>query len=174
FATRFHGGVAFPLFSDRAVVPYFDLFTIGGPNSLRGFAPRQLGPGRTVPFANNLLSFGGFGNLLLEASVEYRFRMNPLIELAVFADAGNIWTYKTELEELETDFRTDAFAGDIALNAGIGVRFDLQFLIFRIDLAQPLVVPYAEAAEQLVIPRADARTVPEDNLRLVVAFGYPF
>lgn len=173
-ATRFHGGIAFPLFSERAIVPYFDLFSIGGPNSLRGFAPRQVGPGRTVPFANNLLTFGGYGNLLLEGSVEFRYRVDPLIELAAFTDFGNIWTYKTELEEIETDFKTDAFAGDLAVDAGIGLRFDLQFLILRIDLAKPLVVPYAENAALLVPPFANARDVPDDNIRLVVAFGYPF
>ena len=174
FATRFHGGIAFPLFSDRAIVPYFDLFTIGGPNSLRGFAPRQLGPGNTVPFANNLLSFGGFGNLLLEGSLEYRHKVNSIFEVALFGDVGNVWTYKTELEELDTDFKTDAFAGQFAADAGVGLRFDLQFIIFRLDVAKPLLVPYAEAAEELVIPRVDARDAPADNVRLVIAFGYPF
>ncbi len=174
FAVRLHGGIAFPLFSDRAIVPYFDLFSIGGPNSLRGFAPRQLGPGRTVPFPNNLLTFGGFGNLLVETSFEYRHRINALLEVALFADAGNIWTYKTELSELDTDFRTDAFVGDLALDAGIGFRFDLQFLILRIDLAQPLQTPYNESLPELQLPYQDAREVPESNLRLVVAFGYPF
>ncbi len=174
FALRMHGGIAFPLFSDRAIVPYFDLFSIGGPNSLRGFAPRQVGPGRTVPFQNNLLTFGGYGNLLLEGSLEYRHRIDPLIEVAVFADAGNIWTYKSELEELETDFKTGAFAGDLAVDAGVGVRFDLQFLILRLDVAKPLRTPYAENAAVLVPPYADARDVPDDNWRLVVAFGYPF
>lgn len=173
-ALRFHGGIAFPLFSDRVIVPYFDLFSIGGPNSLRGFAPRQVGPGRTVPFANNLLTFGGYGNLLLEGSVEYRQRVDPMIELALFADAGNIWTYQTELEELDTDFRTEDFARDLAVNAGVGVRFDLEFLILRLDIAKPVVTPYAENAKVLRIPYADARDVPEDNWRLVVAFGYPF
>lgn len=173
-ATRFHGGIAFPLFSDRAIVPYFDLFSIGGPNSLRGFAPRQLGPGNTVPFANNLLSFGGFGNLLLESSIELRQKVNSIVELALFADAGNIWTYKTELEPLDTDFKIDAFSGEFAVDAGVGLRFDLEFLIFRLDVARPLVIPYAEAAERLVVPLADARDVPGDGFRLVIAFGYPF
>jgi outer membrane protein insertion porin family len=173
-ASRFHGGIAFPLFRERVIVPYFDLFSIGGPNSLRGFAPRQVGPGRTVPFANNLLTFGGYGNLLLEGSVEFRYQVDPLVELAAFTDFGNIWTYKTELEELETDFNTDTFFGDLAVNAGIGVRFDLQFLVLRIDLAKPIVVPYAENAALLIAPFANARDVPDDNLRLVVAFGYPF
>lgn len=173
-AFRLHGGVAFPLFSDRAIVPYFDLFTIGGPNSLRGFAPRQLGPGNTVPFANNLLSFGGFGNLLLETSLEYRQKINSIVELALFADAGNIWTYKTELEELDTDFKTDAFSGEFAVDAGVGLRFDFQFLIFRLDVAKPLVIPYEDAAAELVIPLEDARDVPGNGFRFVIAFGYPF
>jgi outer membrane protein assembly factor BamA len=173
-AARFHGGIAFPLFSDRAIVPYFDLFSIGGPNSLRGFAPRQVGPGRTVPFANNLLTFGGYGNLLLESSVELRYRVDPMVELAAFTDFGNIWTYKTELIALETDFKTGNLAGDLAVDAGVGVRFDLQFLVLRIDLAKPLVRPYADNAALLVPPFANARDVPEDNIRLVVAFGYPF
>lgn len=173
-AARFHGGIAFPLFSKRAIVPYFDLFSVGGPNSLRGFAPRQIGPGQTVPFANNLLTFGGYGNLMLEGSIEYRHRLDPLLELAVFADAGNIWTYQTELEDLETDFRTEAFSGDLAVNAGLGARFDLEFLILRIDFAKPLVTPYAENARLLRVPYADARNVPDDDWRLVVAFGYPF
>ena len=173
-ATRVHAGGSFPLFSDRAIVPYFDLFTIGGPNSLRAFIPRQLGPGNTVPEANNLLSSAGFGNVILEASLEYRHRVNTLLELAAFTDVGNIWTYRTEREALATDFSTRAFSGELAWDAGVGFRFDLQFIVFRIDLAYPLQVPYTEAAKELIVPFANARNVPEDRLRLVVAFGYPF
>ena len=174
FATRLRGGAAFPLLSDRAIVPYFDLFTIGGPNSLRGWAPRQLGPGRTVPFANNLLSSAGLGNVIIETSAEVRWKFNPLVELAFFADAGNVWTYRTELEALETDFKTSAFSGDLAIDAGVGLRFDLQFLIFRIDLARQIQTPYAENAELLRIPYAEARNVPDLGTNLVLAFGYPF
>ncbi|NJC26380.1 translocation and assembly module lipoprotein TamL [Neolewinella antarctica] len=174
-ATRFHGGVAFPLASKRVIVPYFDLFSIGGPNSLRGFAPRQVGPGNTVPEQNSPLSFGGFGNLLLETSLEFRYKVNSLIELAVFADAGNIWTYKSELQPIPTDFNTRAFTGQLAVDAGIGFRFDLQFLVFRIDLAQPLQTAYGEEELKLLkIPYEGARAAPANDLRLVVAFGYPF
>ena len=173
--TRLRGGIAFPLFSDRAIVPYFDLFSTGGPNSLRGFAPRQVGPGATVPEENNLLSFGGFGNLVVETNVEYRHRINALLELAAFIDAGNVWTYKSELAPLETDFRTSAFSGQLAANVGIGFRFDLQFLIFRIDLAQPIQTPYGEEQLSAIrFPNQIARSEPNDGLRLVVAFGYPF
>lgn len=170
-AARIHAGIAFP-FTDRAIVPYFDLYTIGGPNSLRGFSPRQLGPGRTVPVQNSLLTLGGYGNVLLETSIEYRHRINPMVEIALFADAGNLWSYKTELEPLDTDFATDSFLDEIAADAGIGLRFDLQFIILRIDLAKPFLIPYEDAFD-------DPDTLPEgaelnDNIKFILAFGYPF
>ncbi|THH41704.1 BamA/TamA family outer membrane protein [Neolewinella litorea] len=172
-AMRLHGGVAYPI-SDRAIVPYFDLYTIGGPNSLRGFAPRQLGPGRTAPKNNNLLTLGGYGNLLLETSVEFRQKVTPLIELAAFVDAGNIWTYKTEAEPLDTDFRREAFLNELAMNYGIGFRFDLTFLIFRLDLAKPFQIPYEETVANFQIPQEFVGDPVDRSLRLVVAFGYPF
>jgi outer membrane protein insertion porin family len=165
FAARIHAGIATP-FTNRVIVPYFDLYTTGGPNSLRGFAPRELGPGRTVPDENNFLSSGGYGNLLIESNLEFRQRINPILEIAVFGDAGNIWTHKTESEPLETDFRTSTFLSELALDAGLGFRFDLQFLILRIDLAKPLRIPYEENLEE--------GEVADKSLRLVLAFGYPF
>ena len=167
-ASRVHGGVAYPI-TDRAIVPFFDLYTIGGPNSLRGFSPLSLGPGRTVPLRDPQLSSGGFGNLILEGSVEVRQRINSLFEVAAFIDAGNIWTYRTELEPLDTDFRRESFLDELAMDAGAGVRVDLQFLILRVDLAYPFQRPYEDAAAQ--DPDIE---LPPQNLNLVLAFGYPF
>lgn len=175
FAMRLHAGAAVP-FSERAIVPYFDLYSIGGPNSLRGFSPRELGPGRTAPLrgGGNLLSFGGFGNLILEASVEFRQRINSILEVAPFFDVGNVWTYQTELEPLDTDFRTGSFLNELASNAGLGFRFDLQFLILRIDLAKPLSIPYENTLPNQRIPFENVGIAPDRSLRWVLAFGYPF
>jgi outer membrane protein assembly factor BamA len=172
-ASRIRGGIAFPI-SDRAIVPYFDLYTVGGPNSLRGFIPRQLGPGRTAPINNNLLTFGGYGNLVLETSIELRQAITPLIEVAAFYDAGNVWTYKTETEPLDTDFRQSDFLDELAMNYGIGFRFDLTFLIFRLDLAKPFQIPYEETVANFTIPQQFVGDPPNKNWRVVVAFGYPF
>ena len=172
-ASRIHGGVAFPI-SDRAIVPYFDLYTVGGPNSLRGFAPRQLGPGSTAPINNNLLTLGGYGNLMLESSVELRQKVTSLIEVAAFIDAGNVWTYKTELEPLDTDFRQNDFINELAMDAGIGFRFDLTFLVFRLDLAKPFQIPYEETVANFRIPEAYPGDPIDKSLRIVIAFGYPF
>lgn len=170
---RVHGGIAFPI-SERAVVPYFDLYSIGGPNSLRGFIPRQLGPGRTAPRNNNLLTLGGFGNVLLEGSVEYRHKVTPLIEVAAFYDAGNIWTYKTEAEPLDTDFRAGSFINELAMDYGVGLRFDLTFLVFRLDLAKPFQIPYEDTVADFSIPQSFVGDQPNKDWRVVIAFGYPF
>ncbi len=172
-AMRIHGGVAYPL-TERAIVPYFDLYSIGGPNSLRGFAPRQLGPGRTAPQNNNLLTLGGYGNLLLESSVEIRHKVTSLIGLAAFVDAGNVWTYKTEAEPLDTDLRTTAFINELGIDYGIGFRFDLTFLIFRIDLAKPFQIPYESAVADFQIPQSFVGDPVDRSIRLVIGFGYPF
>jgi len=47
------------------------------------------------------------------------------------------------------------------MNAGLGFRFDLTFLILRIDAAKPLRIPFDN-------------TVANKNVRIVLAFGYPF
>lgn len=169
-AARLHGGIAYP-FSERAIVPYFDLYTIGGPNSLRGFIPRQLGPGRTVPVDNNLLTFGGYGNVLLEASIEFRQRLNDIVEVAAFADIGNIWTYRTELEPLDSDFRRTTFLDELAYDAGVGLRLDFEFILFRLDLAKPLGIPYEDVVLDPNIP--DPPEV-DRSIKFILAFGYPF
>ena len=172
-AMRVHGGVAYP-FTETAIVPYFDLYSIGGPNSLRGFAPRQVGPGRTAPQNNNLLTLGGYGNLMLESSIEIRQKINSLIELAAFVDAGNVWTYKTEAEPLDTDFRSTSFFNELAMDYGIGFRFDLTFLIFRLDLAKPFQIPYEETVAGFRVPQQFVGDPVDRSIRLVIGFGYPF
>jgi hypothetical protein len=162
-AARLHAGVAYP-FSERAIVPYFDMYTVGGPNSLRGFIPRGIGPG-PAPFSdNNLLGQNGYGNVLLETSLEFRQRITELFEVALFADAGNVWVYKTEREPVVGEFRWNNFLSELATNAGIGLRIDLEFLLLRLDVAKPITIPY---------PRTANATV-DDDVNLVLAFGYPF
>ncbi len=170
-AARVHGGVAYAL-TDRAIVPYFNLYSVGGPNSLRGFAPRQVGPAATVPKGNNLLTQGGFGNIVFETSLEFRQKLNSLIEVAVFTDAGNVWTYKSTLEPIETDFRSKTFIEQLAVDAGIGLRLDFEFLIFRLDLATPLVFPFEDA--QQALPPEERENVKMGQIVPQIAFGYPF
>jgi hypothetical protein len=162
-AARAHLGIAAP-FNGRAIVPYFDLYTVGGPNSLRGFIPRGLGPGITPPLDNNLLGQNGYGNVLFESSLELRYQLGPMFQLAAFADAGNVWLYKTETEPTPGDFSAQRFGQELAVDAGLGVRIDLSFLVIRIDVAKPISIPYEDNAED------PANRSP----RFVLAFGQAF
>ncbi len=162
-AARAHLGIAAP-FGGRAIVPYFDLYTVGGPNSLRGFRPRGLGPGTTPPLDNNLLGQNGYGNVLFESSLELRYQLAPMFQLAAFADAGNVWLYKTEAEPTPGDFSTQRFAQELAVDAGVGVRIDFSFLVIRIDVAKPVSIPYETSSE----------TPPNRKPRFVLAFGQAF
>jgi len=162
-ATRIHTGAALP-FTERAIVPYFDLFTVGGPNSLRGFLPRGLGPGITVPLNNNLLGQNGFGNVLIESSLELRWRLNEFLQFAGFVDAGNVWLYKAETEPTPGDFDFTRFRKELGVDAGGGVRIDFGFLILRLDLAWPIYIPF----------EVNPDTPPNRSPRLVLGFGQAF
>ncbi len=178
-ALRFAGSVAFP-FTERAIVPYFDLYTLGGPNSLRGFAPRGVGPGPVEPQQNSLLSLGGYGNLSLLSMLEFRQRVGEIfptaqLEIALFADAGNVWLYKTERDPVEGEFAPGRVLQELAIDAGIGFRVDLDFLLFRLDLAVPLREPYpfVGAIDPVTGEQAAAPGLL-NKLNFVLAFGYPF
>ena len=162
-ATRVHAGAAIP-FTERAIVPYFDLYTVGGPNSLRGFIPRGLGPGVTEPVDINLLGQDGYGNVLFESSLELRYRFFDFVELAAFADAGNVWLYKTETVPTVGDFAWNSFLDELAVDVGVGLRLDFSFFLLRLDLAKPVAIPY----EPTTATTADRKP------RFVLGFGQAF
>jgi len=87
-ASRLRANLTLP-FTRETTIPYFDLYSIGGANSLRAFAPRTLGPGTVAPDGSDRL-LAGFGTILLEGSTELRYELSPYLETALFTDVGNI------------------------------------------------------------------------------------
>ena len=87
-----------------------------------------------------------------------------MFQLAAFADAGNVWLYKTETEPTPGDFSAQRFAQELAIDAGLGVRIDLSFLVIRMDIAKPVAIPY----------ETDPDTPPNRKPRFVLAFGQAF
>lgn len=173
-ASRLRLYTGFPI-SKTATIPYFDLYTVGGANSLRAFPPRGVGPGTIAPDRQeDFTIFTGYGNVLLEANVEYRHRFGPYLELAPFIDAGNVWQYRTQSKAEKAEFRLKDFTNELAIDAGIGLRYDLQFLIIRTDFAWPVTKPWLASGERLVIDQFFQGGWWWDNLNFVLAFGYPF
>ena len=174
-AFRLAGALAIP-FNTDAVLPFTDLYTVGGPNSIRAFPPRQLGPG-SVPPSNETFFFTGTGDVRLESSVEFRQKLTNLFELGFFADAGNVWLLRSGSGGSDlSKFYTDKFYRQIALGTGFGLRLDFEVLLLRLDLAFPLTLPWRPEGERWVGDEIDplSRSWRKDNLTLNFAFGYSF
>lgn len=156
-----------------------DLYIVGGANSVRAFPPRYFGPGSLPPSANNddiLVVTDHAGNILLESSIEHRYRIRPRWEIASFIDFGNTWVLE-ELPEFPGGvFKFDRFYKEFSVGAGVGLRYVFSFLIIRLDLATPLRKPWLPDGERWVI--GDVKLGDPDwrkeNLLLNFAVGYPF
>ena len=97
-------------------IPLNERFYAGGPNSLRGFGYRLVGPldaerdpiGGRVKVAWNI--------------VEIRQSLYKMIGLAFFADVGNVWAQPKDLH-----------FGDLRTCAGLGLRANTPIGIVRLD-----------------------------------------
>lgn len=118
------------------VVPFHRRFYIGGVGSVRGWELRQLGPGRVPPEAS---AFVQGGDIKLEAAAELRrIVIRELLQadwqLALFADAGNIWFGPRNPGDPDGRFRFGTFYEEIAVGGGTGLRVMWDYLILRFDL----------------------------------------
>ncbi len=141
-ATRLMAG-AIHSYGNSEYAPYSEQFYIGGSNSLRAFTVRSVGPGSYRPDnVNSYTYLDETGTLKLEANIEYRFRIVSDLHGALFVDAGNIWLLKEDKERPGGEFRFNTFGKQIALNTGLGVRYDLSILVLRVDFGLGLHAPY--------------------------------
>lgn len=158
FVYRVNAGVASPLFNSNAI-PYDKYFFAGGASSVRAWTARRLGPGsyrtlRTVVDGNGdpVLGENGEelqvrdfameqpGEVLLEASAEYRFNMVGFLNGALFLDAGNVWLLRPD-NRPGSDFQFNRFYKEIAVGTGFGFRLDFSVVILRFDFATQVYDP---------------------------------
>ena len=170
--------------------PFTELFYVGGANSIRAFLMRDIGPGRLTFLdgasrqINYVLRNGDFK---LVGNLEYRTPLFGNLEGALFLDAGNVWYLRyadlmdeseyTSQEDYQEDreiyeqmgFEPSKFLNDIAVGTGIGLRYNLGFLVIRLDWGVALHLPYDTGKSGYFnIGRfKDAHT-------LHFAIGYPF
>ena len=168
-AARVAAGVIWS-YGNAVTAPYTEQFYIGGANSVRAFAARNVGPGGYPADKDNKYSFiNHVGDLRLEANLEYRFRIISDLHGAIFLDAGNVWLLRKDEARPNGEFTLKNFARQIALGTGAGIRYDLDFLVFRLDCGVALHDPYETGKSGYYnIPRF------KDGLALHFAIGYPF
>ncbi len=125
-------------------LPLEKTFYAGGANSLRGWQARTLGPG-SAPITDTTLNVPNqVGDMMLEANIEYRFKLVSSFEGALFVDAGNIWSLDSNDSRKGAQFKFDEFYKDIAVSTGLGLRLNLDFLILRVDVGFKTYDPYVE------------------------------
>lgn len=174
-ASRLIVGAGLP-YGNSNVLPTSKQFVVGGTNSIRAFRARSIGPGSylNTETANDYLPDQS-GDLKLEFSTEYRAKLFSIVKGAAFIDAGNIWLMNKDPNKPGGEISKD-FMKEIAVGAGVGLRFDVSFFILRTDLAFPLRKPYLPDGERWVIKDIDfgSGSWRKENLILNIAIGYPF
>ena len=156
-------------FGNSQILPYEKRFFSGGANSVRGWSTRRLGPGAYKPDAST--SFvNQVGDIKLDLNVEYRNKLSKYVELAGFIDAGNVWTIR-QYDGQEGGLLTFSdFYKEIALSYGLGLRFDLNFLLLRLDTGMKAYNPSRSEGDRFVIYRPQIKR----DLAWHFAIGYPF
>jgi outer membrane protein assembly factor BamA len=172
-AFKLIGGLAYAYGAENGYqLPYEKNFFIGGPSSLRAWKPRRLGPGG-YQAGSNLIEQPG--SVLLESSIEYRFKMFKFLgdmNGAFFMDAGNIWSL-TDVPNESGKFKFDSFMNQIALGTGFGLRWDFNYFLLRLDLATKMINPANPVNKKWVLSETSFSS-GENPIEFNIGIGYPF
>jgi hypothetical protein len=173
WAYRIYTGAGLP-YGNTLFLPFERRFFVGGGNNLRAWRPRTIGPGS---YSDNTtaISIEKTGEFSLLSSAEFRFDIiNKYVDGAMFIDAGNIWTFREEPNFENGQFQFDRFYKEIALNSGLGLRFDLTYVVFRTDWGIALHDPSKVETQRWVIKDFSDKRWVFDNTAINFAIGYPF
>lgn len=175
-AFRANVGLVLPYGNSRDV-PYDKRYFIGGSNSLRAWRPRRLGPGTTPDTSLTLIDRSG--EFLFETNFEYRFTIFPkFMESALFLDVGNIWNLKRAGQPQTTGTLDPATWGqELAMNTGIGFRFDFKFFLFRLDWGLPIRDPAKPEGQRWLLNKENFlgfNNYLVKETALAIGIGYPF
>ena len=168
--------------SDSA--PYSEYFYVGGANNVRAFSARSIGPGRSHVTDSDLAYLTNVGDMKFVMNLEYRPHLFGSLYGALFIDAGNVWTFNSDVDLKPTgdqqaddllksmnggDFKASKFLNDLAVGIGVGIRYDLDFFVLRLDWGYALHAPYETS-------KGGYFNIPSFSKAhcLNFAIGYPF
>ena len=180
-AFRLRGGIAYS-YDENEILPYEKYFFAGGSNGIRAWRPRRLGPGSYTPInedGNLNYDLEQPGEILFEASIELRKNLFGFVDYAFFADAGNTWLIREDPNRPGAKFEAQRFYREIAVGAGLGLRFDFSFLVLRFDTGLKVYDPAREEGKRFILqdgfydPPFDDRNEAEP-LIYNIGIGYPF
>ena len=161
-------------FGNTDWAPNTELFYVGGANSIRAFSVRGIGPGSFPGIEDKAMSYlMQNGDIKLVCNLEYRRNLFGSLYGAVFLDAGNVWNvrdnYGTSVPYATTKFKIQNVLREMAVGTGLGLRYDLDFLVLRLDWGIGIHVPYDTGKGGIY--NVDGF---KKNQTLHFAIGYPF
>jgi outer membrane protein insertion porin family len=114
-------GITVP-YGRTAIIPYYETFSLGGNNGLRGYNDKSVGP--TV-ISNKY----HYGEAIINANLELRTHFEKLIDFVMFFDAGKVTNHRSLLS-----FNNEM----LNYSAGLGIRINTPFGPIRLDYAKRL------------------------------------
>ena len=133
-------GVAYP-YGNSTILPFEKRYFSGGPNSVRGWSVRELGPGKFKGTDGRIDFINQTGDVKLDLNAEYRTSLFWKLQGAVFIDAGNIWTLRNYEDQPGGQFKLSEFYKQIAAAYGLGLRLNFDYFILRFDLGMKAINP---------------------------------
>lgn len=160
-------GIGVP-YGNSTSLPFEKGFFAGGANGMRGWPVRTLGPGEFESHSANILE--SVGDMWIEGNVEYRFPMYRYLNGALFTDVGNVWLLNDNIDFPGGMFTWNRALKSLALDAGLGLRFDFSIFVFRIDGALRLYDPARETNHRVI----DLSKFQLKDINWNFGIGYPF
>ncbi|WP_374330073.1 outer membrane protein assembly factor [Soonwooa sp.] len=158
-------GIGIP-YGNSNNMPFIRSYFNGGSNDIRAWvAFGGLGPADSQ-LDERVRSYA-MDNVKLTTSVEYRLPINNMLEAALFTDAGNIWGLKDN--GFGDQFKFNKFISQMGVGSGFGLRLNVAYIKFRLDLAYKMYDPNQPIGERWVMMK-NKLLRPTLNF----AFGYPF
>jgi outer membrane protein assembly factor BamA len=165
-------GIGLP-YGNSVSLPYSKQYFSGGPNSVRAFRIRSLGPGnyQTEDRTDGTSFFDQAGDIKIEANVEYRFPLISYLKGAVFTDAGNVWLKNADGRNGKF---TSNWLNEMAIGSGIGLRVDIEFFVIRLDVATPIRKPGENGFQWQDSFELGNKSWRQENITWNFGIGYPF
>lgn len=145
--SRLFAGVGIP-YGNSTIMPFIKQYAAGGPQSMRGWNYRELGPGSSDTSVKSLDL--NTGDIQLEFNLEYRFSLSKLFKMALFTDIGNVWLMKADSTKPNAEFNFKRLGQDLAWSAGFGFRLDFGLFVIRLDHSYKLYNPGIEKGHRWI------------------------
>ena len=140
-------GVAYP-YGNSTILPFEKRYFSGGANSVRGWSVRSLGPGKYISRDGRIDFINQTGDMKLDLNMEYRAHLFWKLGMALFVDAGNIWTIREYEDQPGGQFKFSEFLSQMAVGYGLGFRFNFDYFILRFDMGMKAVNPAYEEGDE--------------------------